>query len=140
MAGLMFLEKITQNSLMFVSPHKSLDPLTCRIDHLAENIRSIEDHLEIATIPTSLRGDKTGDITSLATVNSLVQNCHPLLLSAALKTKFSADHESGEPRSLDSAALVLDKSGLESSVWILRFCLPLSIQMLRTRSTAVNLK
>ncbi len=127
MAGLLLLEKINNAGTLFHSPHKSLDPISGRIDHVAENLRYLDDHFDMTSAPTYTRGDKHA-VTSLATVNSIVQTCHSITLSVALKTNFSdqlklaeqalardQDSQPPEPirRPLDSTFL-LDKSRLES--------------------------
>ena len=73
---------------IFTPPHKHLNPVQAPIEHLAENLRAVEDHFERHSIPTQTRGDNT-TITSLATVTSITSHCHTITLSSALQTQFS---------------------------------------------------
>ena len=96
--GLLNLERMTSNINNFSPPHKNLDPIAGPIVQLAENLRSIEDHLDRFSIPTTTRGDNP-NMTSLSTVNAIVDKCNIVALAAALQTQFHDQQPSADPQS-----------------------------------------
>jgi hypothetical protein len=72
-------------------PYPKLDPLECKVEHLAANLRATREYLA----QTSISGAK-GKTTSMAPINDVVQNAHITTLASQLRTKF-ADHPDNNP-------------------------------------------
>jgi hypothetical protein len=70
-----------------VPPFKNLDSLTCPVEHLAEVVRTVRDHLDRAGLSTT-RGDVV-TVTSMSPINTVVTHTHVMNLSAALHTQFA---------------------------------------------------
>ncbi len=150
MAGMIWFKNFAISNSNFVAPHKTLDPINAPIDQYAENFRAIEDHFDRTSIPSTPREPTT--VTSLATINSFVRNCHVITLSHALQTQFTEqqklDEQKVQENRRDSARYRRDdvvlkttpfgSTGLVSyqSVWILCSCLQLATNILSTLSMA----
>ncbi len=73
--GQLLLDKVKPN---FVPPHKNLDGLTCPIEHLAENLRAIRDHLDRAGLSSS-----RDTITSMTAINTVVHHTSVIMMKLA---------------------------------------------------------